>query len=206
MNDFKSNIEAKIAARYNNQVVVKRKNITFNVDEELLERLDAVVEILSERDGTTTRNALIEDAILHYVEVAEDYLEKQFILQDAALMNTEYYDTAVFPAVNSNFCKVFIGQHRWYYVRIAEHRVNNIKYIALYRGTPISAITHYAEVNRISNPDPNYNNKRIIEVKEPIELAQPIKLGNIHVNNVRKLFYTSLDKLKSVNTVEQLIK
>lgn len=209
MNSYnnKSNIEAKIAARYNdNLAVAKRKNITFNVDEELLERLDSVVNVFNEKDGTTTRNAIIEEAILEYVETAEDYFEKQNVNQDKDPESSVEYDTAVFPATNLNFVRVFLGQHQWYYVRMAEHRISNTKYIALYRGAPKSAITHYAEVIDISDPDPCNDNKRLIRVKEPIELPQPVELGNIHVNNVRKLFYTVLDKLKSVNTVEELLK
>lgn len=205
-NSTKLSIVAKIAARYNNNLAVaKRKNITFNIDEELLERLDSVVNIFNEKDGSTTRNAIIEDAILEYVETAEDFFEKQNVYQDTNAENTVEYDTAVFPAINANFGRVFIGQHQWHYVRMADHRIDNVKYIALYRGAPVSAITHFAEVIHISDPDPKHDNKRLIEVKEPIAFPQPIDLGGIHVNNVRKLFYTLLGKLKSVNTVEELL-
>lgn len=88
-------------------------------------------------------------------------------------------------------------------MRIAEHRISHIKYIALYRGAPVSAITHYAKVISISNP--NEDNKRIICLNEPIELPHPIPLGNIHINNVHKLFYTNIEKLKTVNTIEELL-
>jgi len=88
---------------------------------------------------------------------------------------------------------------------MAAHRVENIKYVALYRGAPISAITHYAEIVNISDPNLNEDNKRLITLKEPMAFRQPISLGNIHVNNVRKLFYTSLEQLNSVSSVEQLL-
>lgn len=202
----KSNIQIKIAARYNNNLVAaKRKNITFNIDEELLERLDSVVGVFNEKDGTTTRNAVIEDAVSEYVETAEDFFEKQNLNKDTISLNDVAYDTAVFPAKNSNWINVFMGEHEWRYVRMADFRVDNVRYIALYRGAPISAITHYAEVIGMGDPEPDKDNKRVIRLQEPIALPQPICLGNIHVNNVRKLFYTSLNKLLSVKTVEELI-
>lgn len=208
LSNGKLNVEARIATRYNNDlgIVSKRKNITFNGDEELLERLDSVVAIFNEKDGTTTRNAIIEEAILGYVEIAEDFFEKQNLSKDSLSLNDTTYDTAIFPATNENFNRVFIGQQQWYHVRMADHRVGNVKYIALYRGAPISAITHYAEVTKINAPDPNQDNKRIITLSRVIPFPNNIPLGNIHVNNVRKLFYTSLEKLKSVETIEELLK
>lgn len=201
-----NNIETKIATRYNNSLAIaKRKNITFNVDEETLERLDSVVNFFNEKDGSTTRNAVIEDAVMAYIEAAEDFFEKQNLNEDNKEKSASIiFDTAVFPATNSNFGKVFIGEKKWYYVRIAAYRVEKIKYVALYRGAPISAITHYAEVIDIS--EPNEDNKRLIKLKDPVAFTEPIELGNIHVNNVRKLFYTCLEKLNNVNTVEELIK
>lgn len=201
-----NSIESKIAKRYNNLLIIpKRKNITFNIDEESLERLDSIANCFYEKDGITTRNALIEDAISSYLESAEDFLESKNLLIDNLNVNSNiYFDTAVFPATNISFTNTFIGQRKWCFVRIAQHRVNNIKYVALYRGAPISAITHFAKVIAIS--DPNSDNKRVITLEEPIELKKEIPLGDIHVNNVRKLFYTTIDKLKSSTTIKDLIK
>lgn len=203
-NQNKSKMEAKIAARYNNLALVKRKNITFNIDEELLERLDSAVSVFNQKDGSTTRNAVLEEAVSLYIESAEDYFEKENLNNDTRIVSVTDYDTAVFPAINDNFIKVFIGEHKWYHVRMAEHRVNNVKYVALYRGAPISAITHYAEVIDISDPIKEKEYKREIKLKEPIELLNHIPLGNIHVNSVRKLIYVSLAKLESAKTTDDL--
>lgn len=137
---------------------------------------------------------------------SKQHLEKQNLNKDSVSLSDTTYDTAIFPATNENFNRVFIGQKQWYHVRMADHRVGNVQYIALYRGAPISAITHYAEVTNISDPDPNQDNKRIITLSRVIPLSNNIPLGNVHVNNVRKLFYTSLKKLKSVKTIEELLK
>lgn len=198
----KNNLQGIIAARYNNSIAVaKRRNITFNIDEELLERLDSIVADFNSKDNISTRNAVIEDALLAYVEEAEDYFEQMNLKEDKDLKNVNF-DTAVFSANNESFNNLFIQQHKWAWVRIAEHRIPHIKYIALYRGAPFSAITHYAEVIRISNA--NEDNKRIVEIKEPILLDNQIELGNLHVNNVRKLFYTKLEKILSAKTIKDL--
>lgn len=199
----RGNVESKIAARFNHSSS-KRKNITFNIDEELLERLDVVTATFNNNDGNTTRNAIIEDAVLGYVETAEDFFEQQNVNLDVEGVNNTEFDTAVYPATNQNFTKVFIGENKWYYVRMAEYRTDKVKYIALYRGAPTSAITHYAEVVHIG--ETNADNKRLITLKEPAPLPNQVSLGNIHVNNIRKLFYTSLNRLKNVKTVEELLK
>lgn len=196
-------LEKLITSRYNNSIAtIKRKNITFNLDEELLERLDSIVVAFNEKESNTTRNAVIEDALLAYIETAEDFFEKKNLVEDKELDDNSY-DLAVFPATNKNFISIFMEEHKWRYVRIAEHRVPNIKYVALYRGSPFSAITHYAEVINISAA--NAENKRVIELNEPIALEKPIELGDIHVNNVRKLFYTKREKLLSAKTIKDLI-
>ncbi len=199
----KNNLQNIIAARYSNSIAVaKRKNVTANLDEELLERLDNIVMAFNDKDNNTTRNAVIEEALVAYIEAAEDFFEKKDLLEDKEDEECNY-DMAVFPAVNNTFNNIFIREHKWHYVRIGEKRVPNIKYIALYRGAPFSAITHYAEVISISKP--NSENKREIELKEPIALENPVQLGDIHVNNVRKLFYTKKDKLTSAKSIGDLI-
>lgn len=200
----KYGLEKLITARYSNSIVVpKKKNITFNLEEEMLERLDNVVSMFNDKDGlTTTRNVIIEEALLAYLETAEDFFEKKAFENDVVSTKKDY-DLAILPAINDNFNKIFLGEHKWINIRIAEHRINNIKYIALYRGKPCSAITHYAEVISISSAD--VNNKRVIELKEPIELRNPIILGDVHVNTVRKLFYTTLEKLLKAKEIKDII-
>lgn len=196
-------VEERIKARYHN-VVIKKRNVSFNLDEELLERLDAVVERFKEKDGETNRNNVIEEAISVYVESAEDYFGGEDEKNDKQLGEVVKEDTVIYPSTNDNFVKFFIGLSEWHYVRMADFRISEVKYLALYRGTPVSAITHYAEIVKVG--EKNSSGKRRIELKEPIELPSPIKLGDIHVNNVRKHFYTTLDKLQQATTVEELIK
>lgn len=58
-------------------------------------------------------------------------------------------DTIVVPAQEDGFQDTFLGENRWYAIRIHESMIPLIRYIAAYRVAPISAVTHWAPVNNI---------------------------------------------------------
>ena len=58
-------------------------------------------------------------------------------------------DTVIVPAQKDGFEKVFLGEDCWYAIRISGGMLEKIKYIAAYQTQPVSAITHYAPVDRI---------------------------------------------------------
>ncbi|MBI2677259.1 MAG: hypothetical protein HYX28_00600 [Candidatus Koribacter versatilis] len=58
-------------------------------------------------------------------------------------------DTVIVPAHEEGFEKGFQGQNCWYEIRIAAEKLDKIKYIAVYRTAPVSAITHFAPVHHI---------------------------------------------------------
>ena len=58
-------------------------------------------------------------------------------------------DTIVVPARADGFEETFIGENRWYSIRIHASMIPKIKYIAAYRVAPKSAITHIATVASI---------------------------------------------------------
>lgn len=60
-------------------------------------------------------------------------------------------DTIVVPAQKDGFEETFIGEDCWYAIRISGGMLKNIKYIAAYQTDPVSAITHFAPVERIEH-------------------------------------------------------
>ncbi len=58
-------------------------------------------------------------------------------------------DTVIVPAQKGGFERVFLGEDCWHAIRIAGGMLDKIKYIAAYQTLPVSAITHYAPVDRI---------------------------------------------------------
>lgn len=62
---------------------------------------------------------------------------------------TNAKDTIIVPAQEEGFQEAFIGERAWWAIRIAGGMLDKVKYIAAYRVSPISAITHYAPIKRI---------------------------------------------------------
>ena len=58
-------------------------------------------------------------------------------------------DTIVVAAREEGFQRAFLGEDCWYAVRISGGKLADIKYIAAYQVTPISAVTHVAEIDTI---------------------------------------------------------
>lgn len=81
--------------------------------------------------------------------------------------------------------------------------ISRIKYIAAYQVTPISAITHYAEVSKIEKYKDT--NKYILYFKEPAKSISPIKLG-IKKKGVAPQAprYTSIKRLLNAKTFEEV--
>lgn len=61
----------------------------------------------------------------------------------------EQIDTVVVPAQKDGFHEVFLGENAWYAIRISAGMLPKLKYIAAYQSAPVSAITHYAPIDRI---------------------------------------------------------
>lgn len=83
-------------------------------------------------------------------------------------------DTVVVPAQEDGFQETFLGEHRWYQIRIHASMVPRIKYIAAYRTAPVSAITHVAAVKDIQlwKEGP----KNVLNFAAPATEVGPLKL------------------------------
>jgi hypothetical protein len=58
-------------------------------------------------------------------------------------------DTIVVAAQDEGFDETFLGEDRWYQIRIHASMIPRLKHIAAYRTAPTSAITHVAEIQDI---------------------------------------------------------
>lgn len=83
-------------------------------------------------------------------------------------------DTIVVPAREDGFKRVFIGESRWYQIRIHPSMLPRIKWIAVYVAAPTSAITYVAPVKSIEQWQDS--SKYVINFAEPASEIGPIQL------------------------------
>lgn len=114
--------------------------------------------------------------------------------------DTGEIDTIVVPAREDGFEEIFIGEDRWYAVRIHGAMRPQIKYIAIYRIAPTSAITHTARVKSI---EPwKDTGKFVVNFEGSAEPIGPIPLGKGKVPYSPR--YTSKTRLESAKTLKDI--
>lgn len=112
-------------------------------------------------------------------------------------------DTIVVPAREDGFQETFLGENRWYAIRIHSSMLPKIKFIAGYRVAPESAITHVAPVASIEQWKDT--SKYVVNFTQPAMLIGPIRL--VPKGRVKSPYgprYTSktrLDQAKNLDDV-----
>jgi hypothetical protein len=82
--------------------------------------------------------------------------------------------------------------------------LDKIKYIAAYQSRPVSAITHYAPVDRIE-PYGDSGKYRAV-FSEPAKRIKPIPFGDAPSGAMQGPRYTSFEQLKSAKTVSDIFR
>jgi predicted DNA binding CopG/RHH family protein len=139
------------------------------------------------------------DMIHKFVPFQQDI--KEITLKEG--ISSDELDTIVVPANEDGFIEEFLGEERWYAVRISSAMIDRIKYIAAYQTAPVSAITYYAEVANIEKYKDT--GKYIVRFKSK---AKPI--GPIHLSEKKQgaapqsLRYTTFSRLLRAKTLADL--
>lgn len=111
-------------------------------------------------------------------------------------------DTVIVPAQKEGFEGVFLGENCWHAIRISGGMLDKIKYIAGYQTQPISAITHYAPVERIEPYGEGGRYKLIFS--EPAKAINPIPFADAPAGTMRGPCYTTFEKLRSATKLKDL--
>ena len=111
-------------------------------------------------------------------------------------------NTIVVPAREDGF-EQFIEHNRWFAIRINASMIDKIKYIAAYQVSPISAITHYAEIASVEKWQDT--NKYILYFKEAAKQITPIPLDKDKKGLAPQApRYTSFEKLIKAKKLSQV--
>ena len=113
-------------------------------------------------------------------------------------------DTIVVPAWDEGFQETFIGEDRWYAIRIHASMVPKIKYVAAYQVAPVSAITHVAPVKNIELWKDT--SKYVLNFTEPAKAIGPLKLipkPNGIVKAPQAPRYTTYDRLVKAANLDE---
>ena len=111
-------------------------------------------------------------------------------------------DTVIVPAQSEGFEKVFLGEDCWYAIRISGGMLDKIKYIAAYQTQPISAITHYARVDRIEPYGESGKYKVIFS--EKAQTLQSIPFADAPMGSMQGPRYTTIGRLKTSKKLSDL--
>lgn len=112
-------------------------------------------------------------------------------------------DTIIIPAQKDGFDRVFLGEDCWYAIRISGGMIDKIKYIAAYQTSPISAITHYAPVDRIEP----YGESRKYKIvfSESATPIGPIPYEDAPKGAMQGPRYTSFARLKDARKLADVL-
>ena len=117
-------------------------------------------------------------------------------------LHSDTPDTVIVPAKEEGFKKVFLGEDCWYAIRISGGMLGKIKYIAAYQTQPVSAITHYAPVERIEPYGENGKYKVIFS--EKAQPLGPIPYEGVPTGAMQSLRYTTFRKLKMAKKLSDI--
>jgi hypothetical protein len=112
-------------------------------------------------------------------------------------------DTIVVPAREDGFEHVFLGENRWYAIRISGGMRPRLRWIAAYQSSPVSAITYTAEIERIE-PYGDGGKFAVIFKGPAQKLERPIPFGDAPSGYMQGIRYTSRNKVMSAQKITDL--
>ena len=122
---------------------------------------------------------------------------------DAQEPSASEVDTVVVPAREDGFREVFLGENRWYAVRIHGTMRPQIKYVAADQVAPVMAITHVAPVKSI---EPwKDTGKYVLNFSEPAREIGPVTLVQKgRVKAPQNLRYTTRKRLETAKNLDEV--
>ncbi len=112
-------------------------------------------------------------------------------------------DTVVIAAREDGFEEVFLGENRWYPLKLHAAKRAQLKYIAAYQTHPVAAITHIAKVGSIEPWEDS--GKFVINFDGAAEPVGPITLAGCPPGKApQPIRYTSQERLLDAKTLNDV--
>jgi hypothetical protein len=113
-------------------------------------------------------------------------------------------DTVIVPAQKDGFERVFLGEDRWRAIRVSGGMLRRIKYVAAYQVQPVSAVTHYAPVERIE-PYGEEGKYQLVFSAKAKPLEHPVPFGDAPQGAMQGPRYTSFERLLAARKLADLL-
>ena len=117
--------------------------------------------------------------------------------------NNNSCDMLIVPAKEEGFKSVFLGEGRWRAIRISSKYLNQIKYICAYQSAPISAVTYWAEVEKIE-PYGDKGKYQLFFKSKAQKLEHPLRYENLPQGFMQGPKYTNFEIFKKAKTLKEL--
>lgn len=111
------------------------------------------------------------------------------------------FDTIVVPAHPEGFTEVFLGEGRWPNLKVDKKRLERLRFVAVYQTKPVSAITHYAKIDRFDALD-RVGRYNVIFSGKAIEI-KAVKFTSADVCAVQGPRYTRIELVLNANSLSR---
>ena len=117
--------------------------------------------------------------------------------------NDALCDMLIVPAKEEGFKRVFLGENRWRAVRISRKYLGQVRYICAYQTAPISAVTYWAEVEKIE-PYGDKGKYQLFFKGKAQKMERPLKYENLPQGFMQGIRYTNFEIFKKAKILKEL--
>ena len=185
-----------------NFLVDRQIKIVLVIDEATSD-LNDTLDVFRERpDVVTMKKYSCGNEIIYAYDPMREELQELESKKSRKKIDGLDFDTVVCPAFKDGFSHAYVNNNAWWAIRISQKAREQLKYLAIYEKSPVGAVRHYAEIERM---EPYKDSGKFIVYLKNKKTTSPIKLDKgrkgVAPQSPR---YTTLTKLLKAKKVSDL--